>query len=112
VYHLGDDNKKIMVEKVMSKEATYEDFLKLLPEDDCRYAVYDFEYRKGEDEGVRSKICFIVWAPDAAKVRQKMLYASSKDSLRKSLAGIMTEIQATDASEIAHETVLDKVRAI
>jgi cofilin len=48
-------------------------------------------------------------APDTAKIKQKMLYASSKDALRKKLVGIATEIQATDLSEIAYDVVLDKV---
>lgn len=54
----------------------------------------------------------VIRAPDTSKVKQKMLYASSKDALRKKLVGIGTEIQATDASEIAYETVLEKVKSI
>lgn len=38
-----------------------------------------------------------------------MLYASSKDALRKKLAGVATEIQATDPSEIAFDAVLERV---
>ena len=38
-----------------------------------------------------------------------MLYASSKDALRKALVGIATEIQGTDLSEVSYETVLEKV---
>lgn len=125
IYRLSDDNRAIVVEKVVEKDAKYDDFVAGLPEDDCRYAVYDFEYQKSPEEGSRSKICFVVWyccacapcdltcrAPDTAKVKQKMLYASSKDALRKKLVGIGTEVQATDASEVAFEAVLEKVRAI
>lgn len=43
-------------------------------------------------------------SPDDSKIKQKMLYASSKDALRKSLVGISSEIQGTDMSEVAHET--------
>ena len=43
-------------------------------------------------------------APDTAKIKQKMLFASSKEALRRSLVGIATEIQATDVSEVSHET--------
>lgn len=43
-------------------------------------------------------------SPDDAKIKQKMLYASSKDALRKALVGISTEIQGTDFSEVAYET--------
>jgi cofilin len=38
-----------------------------------------------------------------------MIYASSKDGLRKRLDGIYTEIQCTDLSEVSYEAVLDKV---
>lgn len=37
-----------------------------------------------------------------------MIYSSSKDSLRRALAGIHVEVQGTDPSEVAYETVLDK----
>jgi cofilin len=86
----------------------YEKFVAALPKDDCRYAVYDFEYEH-EDGGKRSKILFVLWSPDTAKIKSKMLYTSSKDALRKKLVGIGTEIQATDAGEIDRQTVLEKV---
>ena len=43
-------------------------------------------------------------SPDDSKVKQKMLFASSKDALRRSLVGIAAEIQGTDYSEVAHES--------
>jgi len=42
-------------------------------------------------------------------VQAKMIYSSSKEALRRSLAGIHAEIQGTDFSEVAYETVLEKV---
>ncbi len=47
--------------------------------------------------------------PDGAKVKAKMIYTSSKDSVRKKLVGIGTEVQATDKAEISHDAVLEKV---
>lgn len=41
-------------------------------------------------------------SPDEAKIKTKMLYASSKDALRRALVGIASEIQGTDHSEIAY----------
>lgn len=111
VYRLSDDNTSIVIDKKMEKGGSYEEFVGELPETDCRYAVYDFEYEKSPAEGVRNKICFVVWVPDTSKVRQKMLYASSKDAIRKKLAGVAVEIQGTDMSEIAYDTVLEKVRS-
>jgi hypothetical protein len=43
-------------------------------------------------------------APDTAKIKERMIYASSKDTLRRSLDGIAVEIQGTDADEVAWET--------
>lgn len=111
VYKLNDDNTSIVIEKKMESCDKYDDFLGQLPENDCRYAVYDFEFEKSPGEGIRNKICFIVWVPDTSKVRQKMLYASSKDAIRKKLAGVATEIQATDMSEVSFDSVLEKAKA-
>lgn len=117
IYKLSDDKKTIISEKTSdddklgadnSEEEIYEKFLECLPENDCRYAVYDLEYETVSGEGKRSKICFFTWSPDTAPVKAKMVYASSKDALRRSLSGIHTEIQGTDQSEVALETILEK----
>jgi cofilin len=42
-------------------------------------------------------------SPDDAKIKQKMLFASSRDALRRSLVGIAVEIQGTDYSEVSWE---------
>ncbi|GAA5847274.1 hypothetical protein JCM9279_000214 [Rhodotorula babjevae] len=106
VFKLSSDNKEIVVD-AQSESASYDDFLDALPPNSPRYAVYDFEYEKGE--GKRNKLCFYAWSPDEAKIKDKMLYASSKDALRRSLVGIASEIQGTDSSEVAYDEVLDKV---
>eukprot|EP01097_Dermamoeba_algensis_P000448 TRINITY_DN1154_c0_g1_i4.p1 TRINITY_DN1154_c0_g1~~TRINITY_DN1154_c0_g1_i4.p1 ORF type:complete len:138 (-),score=18.95 TRINITY_DN1154_c0_g1_i4:158-571(-) len=104
---LSDDLREIVLDKT-STDNDYSNFVSELPSNDCRYAVYNFEYT-AEDGGSRHKIIFFLWAPDTAKVKAKMIYTSSKDSIRKKLVGIGTEVQATDRSEIAHSAVLEKV---
>lgn len=42
-------------------------------------------------------------SPDDANVRNKMIYASSKDALHRRLEGIHIDVQATDYSEITKE---------
>lgn len=39
----------------------------------------------------------------------KMVYASSKDALKRALNGIATEIQANDQDDIEYDTVLKTV---
>ena len=46
----------------------------------------------------------MVRSPDNAKIKDKMVTASSREPLRRSLDGIAAEIQGTDLSEVAYET--------
>ncbi|KAG0207440.1 cofilin [Mortierella sp. GBA30] len=105
IYKLAEDNKSIVVAK-QATTGTYDEFLTELPANDCRWAVYDFDYKIAD--GDRNKIVFYSWSPEDSKIKAKMLYASSKDALRRSLNGVAIEIQGTDLAEVAHETVLEK----
>ncbi|KAJ9107611.1 hypothetical protein QFC21_001070 [Naganishia friedmannii] len=110
VYGLGEGNKTITTLKQIKLDepgaTDFETFVKELPERECRWGVYDMEYDQGE--GKRNKLVFVMWTPDDAPIRQKMIYASSKDALRKQLVGISAEIQATSYDEITYEAVLEK----
>lgn len=77
VYTLNNTNTEIVVEKThpverISENAStnpeafdlktvkdYELFLQHLPSDECRYAIYDFEFKT--KEGTRTKIAFFSW---------------------------------------------------
>jgi len=107
IYGLNDTKTEIKVYKT-SSSSDYEEFLENLPENECRWAVYDFEYDSGE--GKRNRLLFYSWSPDIAKIKEKMVYAASKDALRKALEGIASEIQGTDASEVDFDTVRAKVK--
>ncbi|KAF9565082.1 actin depolymerizing factor [Agrocybe pediades] len=104
------DATEIVVEKT-STETDYEKFIADFPEDSCRFAIYDFEFEK-EGAGKRNKIIFLAWSPDNAPTKQKMVFASSKETLKRELSGIAAEIQGTDYDEIAHESVMDKVKRV
>ncbi|KAI8880600.1 actin depolymerizing protein, partial [Backusella circina FSU 941] len=105
------DLTEIVVDK-SAANSTYDEFLSSLPQDDPRFAVYGFGYEKPGDyvlflankytKTTRLFLLIIsmIRIPDTSKVRQKMLYAPSKDALRRNLVGIAIEIQRTDASEI------------
>jgi cofilin len=108
IFTFSDDFVKVLVEKKADPSKTYDDFLNDLPQHDVRYAVFDFDF-KADDGTDRNKLVFIVWAPDTAQVKKKMVIASTKGSVKNAFAGVSIEIQATDNSEIAHSTVLSKV---
>ncbi|KAK4260572.1 hypothetical protein QN277_003668 [Acacia crassicarpa] len=103
------DQQQIVVETLGGPNQSYDDFTSSLPSNECRYAVYDFEFITAEN-CQKSKIFFIAWSPEISKVRMKMVYASSKDSFKRELDGIQFELQATDPSEMSLDIV--KGRAI
>ncbi|KAK1639825.1 cofilin/tropomyosin-type actin-binding protein, partial [Colletotrichum phormii] len=114
IYKLSDDNKEIVVEEA-SADKDYDNFREKLinaqtkSKSGPRYAVYDFEYSLASGEGERNKITFLAWSPDDAGVMAKMVYASSKEALKRSLTGIATELQANDADDIEYDSILKTV---
>ncbi|KAG8363327.1 hypothetical protein BUALT_Bualt19G0010900 [Buddleja alternifolia] len=107
VFKIDGGLQQVMVEKVGSHGETYEDFSNSLPADDCRYAVFDYDFTTAENCH-KSKIFFFAWSPEIARVRTKMLYASSKDRFKRELDGIQVELQATDPSEMSLDTIKER----
>uniref|UniRef100_A0A803PQD5 Uncharacterized protein n=1 Tax=Cannabis sativa TaxID=3483 RepID=A0A803PQD5_CANSA len=98
------ENQEVVVEKLGSPGDSYDAFTDSLPANECRYAVYDFDFTTDEN-CQKSKIFFVAWSPDTSRVRSKMVYASSKDRFKRELDGIQVELQATDPSEISLDIV-------
>lgn len=59
IFSLNKDNTEIVVHKE-SAESDYDKFLEDLPDDEPRWAVYDFEY-EAEGGGKRNKLVFFSW---------------------------------------------------
>ncbi|KAL8126178.1 actin-depolymerizing factor [Apium graveolens] len=103
------EGQQVVVEKLGGPDESYEEFTDSLPADECRFAVFDFDFTTSEN-CQKSKIFFIAWSPDTSNVRMKMVYASSKDRFKRELDGIQVDLQATDPSEMSFDII--KGRAI
>ncbi|XP_002738655.1 uncharacterized protein LOC100367892 [Saccoglossus kowalevskii] len=106
-YNISDDLSQIETESTV-QQGSWDDFCAALPPDGCRYAVYDFDYEL-PDGGKRNKLIFVNWCPDSAKIKLKMLYATSKDAIKKKLVGIGNEVQATGLDELNYDEILEKI---
>ncbi|XP_030929137.1 actin-depolymerizing factor 2-like isoform X1 [Quercus lobata] len=104
VFKIEEKQKQVIVEKLGEPSDSYEVFSASLPANECRYAVYDFDFMT-EENVPRSRIVFIAWSPDVSKVRSKMIYASSKDRFKRELDGIQVELQATDPTEMGVDVI-------
>lgn len=122
IFKISDDWKEIVVEET-STDPDYSKFREKLVTAQSkskrgdsaplgvggRYAVFDVEYDAAEGEGKRSKITFISWVPDDAPQYPRMMYSSSKDALKRALNGLAADIQANDADDIEHDSVVSRV---
>ena len=53
----------------------------------------------GTESTFKSKLFLMSWCPDSAKIKKKMLYSSSFDTLKRAFVGVHKVIQANDKSE-------------
>jgi cofilin len=112
-FKISDDLSEIVVDRAEPADSSktlqdsYDAFVASLPADEGRYAVYDMVY-DAEDGTTRSKLCFFAWVPEAAAVKQKMLYASSQDALARKLEGVAGVIQANDGDDVELAEVLSR----
>ena len=61
LYKLNDTYTEIVIDKT-SLGGDYEDFVEDLPSTECRWGVFDLEYKPdGEGEGKRNKLIFVSW---------------------------------------------------
>ncbi|GAB2234067.1 hypothetical protein Droror1_Dr00003304 [Drosera rotundifolia] len=109
VFKIEEKQKQVVIEKLGEPTESYEDFTASLPENECRYAVYDFDFVT-EENCQKSRIFFIAWSPDTSRVRSKMIYASSKDRFKRELDGIQVELQATDPTEMGLDVFSSRAR--
>ncbi|KAJ6920645.1 actin-depolymerizing factor-like [Populus alba x Populus x berolinensis] len=107
IFKIEEKKMEVVVEKTGEPAESYEDFAASLPDNDCRYAVYDFDFVTSEN-CQKSKIFFIAWSPSTARIRAKVLYATSKERFRRELNGIHYDIQATDPTEMDLEVIRDR----
>ncbi|KAG6416225.1 hypothetical protein SASPL_123650 [Salvia splendens] len=59
IFKIEEKKKEVVVDKTGGPAQDYQDFAESLPQKDCRYAVYDFDFVT-TDKCRKSKILFIV----------------------------------------------------
>ncbi|XP_018681715.2 actin-depolymerizing factor 11-like isoform X2 [Musa acuminata AAA Group] len=70
VFSIDEKQNQVVVEKTGAATESYDDFLASLPENDCRYAIYDFDFVT-EENCQKSKIFLVAWSPSISRIRQR-----------------------------------------
>lgn len=110
VFKINDAMTEIAVEKTFDPSADGSDpikewnsFKKTLPDSDCRYVAYDFLY---EHQGaMKNRVLFALWSPPTAKIKSKMIYASSQEGVVNKLEGVQRQMQCMDDDDIKYESI-------
>ncbi|XP_041593337.1 cofilin-1-like [Vulpes lagopus] len=109
---LGEDKKNIILEEGkeilvgdvgQTVDHPYATLVKMLPDKDC-YVLYNTTYETKESK--KEGLVFTFWAPKSAPLKSKMIYASSKDAIKKKLTGIKHELQANCYEEVKDRCTL------
>ncbi|XP_035558129.1 cofilin-1-like isoform X1 [Canis lupus familiaris] len=101
-----EEGKEILVGTVgQNVDNPFAIFVKMLPDKDCRYALYDATYETKKNK--KEDLVFIFWASESAPFKSKMIYASFKDAInKKKLTRIKHELQANCDEEVKDRCTL------
>jgi cofilin len=118
IYHIKDE-KVIDVETTGARDSTYENFYQELNKykTECRYCVFDFPANipvEGSQDAQSMSVDRLVlmrWCPESAKVKQKMLYSSSYEALKRALVGIYKYVQACEFEEADKNAIIEQFKS-
>lgn len=103
-----EEGKEILVGDVgVTITDPFKHFVGMLPEKDCRYALYDASFETKESR--KEELMFFLWAPELAPLKSKMIYASSKDAIKKKFQGIKHECQANGPEDLNRACIAEKL---
>ena len=94
---------------------TWESLVASLPRDQCRMAVAQVPWRAHSDSVVRTRLVFLLWAPDSTSTKERMLASmfskGAKGLIDQWGAGMSLPVQASGVDDLSLEYVENKIRA-
>lgn len=92
IFGLDDESGEIVVRN-KSEDNSYATFLEGFPEDDCRFAVYDFG---------NGKIVLFNWFPDDASPENKVIYNNGKGNVQNALDGVTSTVECSEVNDLCN----------
>merc|ERR1712050_219024 len=117
-FKISDDGKKVVIDQLGDPVATetmdddsacFEKLKDVIVGNDPRYIIYDFGFVAKSGRKVE-KLAFIYWCDDDnAPIKKKMVYSSTKDTIKKAFQGLNFEFQANCRGDLDYQTLADEV---
>jgi cofilin len=103
------DQRTVVVDRVGGLDSSFDQFRQEVPLHEPRFIVMDVELTN--NDGLKlNKIIFIHWSPDAARGADKMVYASTKEALKRRFVGIFKDLQANVPEDLEYRSIVAGVR--
>mmetsp|Transcript_44756 Transcript_44756/g.43346 ORF Transcript_44756/g.43346 Transcript_44756/m.43346 type:complete len:139 (+) Transcript_44756:3-419(+) len=110
IFRINDEKTTVQIEKLGDRHSTFDHFKDLMPKDQARYAVYEFEFTTS-DNRKQSKTFFFFYAPDICDPKTKFIYAATKDAMNKRLSPISKAVGINDWADLDEEQLLKSFKA-
>lgn len=92
-------------------EFSFEDLQKEFTPEDPKFVVFDYDAKPHSDgTGGGRQLILISWIPDTCKIKDKMVYASSTDTVKQKLKGWSQYIQACDHDDCCGDEIDKKIK--
>lgn len=81
--------------------------------DEVSYVIMNYEYTSPSDGVKRTRVLFINWAPEKARVRDKIRITMYYPDARRQICGergTVLDIQANELSDLSTNTLFEKIR--
>lgn len=89
-------------EKDLECKDVFKCFKDQLKKEECHYILYDCHYETNECSK-KEELIFVTWCDEAASIKNKMNYASSKSAIVKALHGVRHSWQFNDLTDCGDE---------
>uniref|UniRef100_A0A3Q1FZB1 Destrin-like n=2 Tax=Acanthochromis polyacanthus TaxID=80966 RepID=A0A3Q1FZB1_9TELE len=100
---------KKYTQKDLGDSTPFSIFCQEMDECPCFYALYDCHFET-ESHVEKDELIFITWTSDAGAIKNKMLYSSSKEQLKKCFQGVKHTMQLNDRSDWSKKTIAEKLQ--
>jgi len=102
--------------QVGARDATFNDFVDAVKQkdgnsEDCRYAILDYEFTleaQGTEASQRDAILLVMYCPENARIKKKMIYSSSFDTVKRAFNGVKKAFNINDESDLTEDFIKEK----
>ncbi|KAG9484221.1 destrin [Eleutherodactylus coqui] len=119
-FKFSEDEKYIVVERereILTEDSAnfFQRLKALFPENKCCYCLADIHYITAESK--KQDLLFMMWAPEDATIKNKLLFASSKSYLKHAFPGVIKHWELHSREEftldvLAQKLTNDKIKSI